>query len=165
MVDAIRSIPADVAPARRARTQAIREQVYHGYEMPMVALRGAPRLWSKYEYDRPWSVAAARLAASPELKKGENQLNRDHVHEAVDLVDELLSEVRTVAETADLLDERLVTCTVTHDEHRKIKSRKAGLVGWERYAEIPRAATYEEALVLASESEDETPGATGAPGV
>jgi len=42
---------------------------------------------------------------------------------------ELLAVQRTVEETADLLDARLITCTVLSDEHRRLGTGD----GWGRY--------------------------------
>lgn len=146
LVDAIRSIPSELSPTRRARTQAIREQIYHGYEVPMARHRNAARLWSKYEYDRPWSLKAVMLAESGALQRGKNMLNRDHVWEAAHVVDELMERDRSVEETADLLDQRLETCTVTHEEHRALRKKQVD-TGWARYRslKIAYAQTYDQA--------------------
>lgn len=133
LVDAIRAIPPELAPVKRATTQAIREQIYHGYEMPMARARGGRRLWGKYEEDRPWSVEASSLVLSGEAERGTRALNRDHVWEAATIVTELLERSRTPDETADLLDLRLVTCTVLAAEHAALGRVPAGYVGWERY--------------------------------
>lgn len=133
LTDALRAIPPELAPVERARTIAIREQVYFGYELPLSRARGARRLWGKYEEDRPWTVAAAELVASGRAVKGEWQLNREHVFEAAKLVKELLERQRTPLETADLLDERLVTCTVLASEHAALNRVPHALTGWQRY--------------------------------
>lgn len=73
LVDAIRNIAPELAPVKRASTQAIREQVYYGYEVPLARARGGPRWWGKYEETArgrrrqpPWSdrVMQSEAAAS-----------------------------------------------------------------------------------------------------
>jgi hypothetical protein len=144
LVNAIRSIPPGLAPVKRASTQAIREQIYYGYEVPLSSARGGERLWGKYEHDRPWSVAAASLVRSGAAERGKRQLNREHVWEIADTVTELLAQSRSPEDTADLLDTRLVTCTVLAEEHARLGRVPKCLVGWERYehAGIPVSMTF-----------------------
>lgn len=133
LVDAIRAIPPELAPVRRASTQAVREQIYHGFERPLARARGGPRLWGKYEQDRAWSVAAVDLVRSGRAVCGQRMLNRDHVWEAALIVSELLGEERSVSETAELLESRLVTCTVLAEEHALLGRVSRDVVGWDRY--------------------------------
>lgn len=133
LVDALRSIPPESAPSARAVTQAVREQIYFGYEKPMAKARGALTVWGKYECDRPWSVAAAELFTSGTAQRGQRLLNRDHVWPVGAVVRELMACERSVEATADLLDQRLVTCTVLASEHAKLGRVPRELTGWERY--------------------------------
>ncbi len=133
LVDAIRSIPPELSPVKRASTQAIREQVYHGYEQPLARARGGVRLWGKYEHDRPWSIGAAELVRSGQAVKGRRMLERDHVWEATGIVRELMARPRTAEETAELLDAMLMTCTVLTDEHMRLGRVPRDLTGWKRY--------------------------------
>lgn len=130
LVDALRSIPPDLTPCKRARVQAVREQIYYGWERPLAAARSLRYVAGKYEVDGWWSVAAAALVNSGQFQPRTRQLEREHVEPVSLLVWELLETQRTVEATADLLDERLVTCSVLSDEHRLLKVG----VGWERYA-------------------------------
>lgn len=133
IVEAIRGIDPDLRPVKRAVTQAIREQIYHGYERSLAKARGNPHVWSKYEEDRHWSKAAADRVLSGKAERGKRELNRDHVFTAASLVDELLERQRTIIETADLLDLRLVTCTVLAKEHADLGKAPKDLSGWDRY--------------------------------
>lgn len=130
VVDAVRSIPNMV---KRARTVAIREQIYHGYEMRLARARGGVMTFSKYEHDRHWSRRARDDVRAGKIARGDRQLNRDHVLAAASLVEELLAESRTVEETADLLDARLITCTVTADAHGDLGRVPKSRTGWARY--------------------------------
>jgi hypothetical protein len=116
----------------RAKVQAIREQIYYGWEKP---LAGAP-FAGKYERDGWWSEAAAELVLSNRFAASRWQLARDHVWPVSGVVHELLAKPRTREETAALLTERLVTCTLLTEEHARLR----GEDGWARYtrAEIPR---------------------------
>lgn len=145
LVDALRDIPPDLAPVKRATTQAIREQIYYGYEVPLARARGGPRWWGKYEEDRPWSDEAASLVRSGEAKRGQSLLNRDHVWEAATIVGELLEQARSPEETADLLDLRLVTCTVLASEHALLGRVSSDLVGWARYRQA--GIVWQDALI------------------
>lgn len=120
-------------PVKRATTQAIREQIYHGYELPLARARGGARVWGKYEEDRPWTHEAAARYLSGDLKRGQRLLNRDHVWEAAGIVGELLGQQRNPQETADFLDQRLVTCTVLASEHAALGRVPGAVVGWDRY--------------------------------
>lgn len=133
LVDAIRSIPPELSPRRRARTQAIREQIYHGYERPLAKARGASRVLNVYEEDRAWSDAAADLVLLNGARRGTKQFARDHVVEIESIVEELFEKPRNPADTADLLDKALVTCTVLTAEHALLGKVPSNFVGWDRY--------------------------------
>jgi hypothetical protein len=132
LADALRDIPAELAPCRRARLVAIREQVYFGWEHPLARAGGRLPLFGKYERDGWWSEAAAELVRLGGAIAGKRLLERDHVEPVSRIVDDLLAVRRTPEETAALLEARLITCTVLADEHRKL-GRAPG-EGWERYA-------------------------------
>jgi hypothetical protein len=110
---------------------ALREQVYFGWEQPMARARGAQLIFGKYEADGWWSEAAAALVGSGAAVRGTRQLERDHVEPVSQIVADLLEVPRSAAETAALLEERLVTCTVLAEEHRRLGRTEA--VGWARY--------------------------------
>jgi hypothetical protein len=129
LVDAIRSIPDELAPCSRAKVVAIREQIYYGWERPLAQALGARCLAGKYEVDGWWSVAAADLVNSGGFQPGTRQLEREHVEPIAPLIHDLLTAPRTVEETADLLDRRTVTCTVLTTEHRLLRKGE----GWDRY--------------------------------
>jgi hypothetical protein len=129
LVDALRSIPEDLTPCSRSRVVAVREQIYYGWERPLAAARRAAYVASKYEVDGWWSVRAAELVNSGQFLPRTRQLEREHVEPVSLLVWELLAAQRTVEETADLLDARLVTCTVLSEEHRLLGAGE----GWGRY--------------------------------
>ncbi len=131
LADALRGIPHDLAPCRRACLMALREQVYFGWELPLARARGAQLVFGKYEADGWWSEAAAALVSSGAAMRGTRQLERDHVEPVSQIVVALLEVPRSAAETAALLEERLVTCTVLAEEHRRLGGT-AG-VGWARY--------------------------------
>lgn len=131
LVEAIRSIPADLAPCSRAKTQAVREQIYYGWERPMAVARGVTYVASKYEVDGWWSIAAAELVNAGGFQRSTRQLEREHVEPVGAIVADLLAVPRTVEATADLLDARLITCTVLAEEHRRLGS----VGGWDRYAQ------------------------------
>lgn len=130
LADAIRGIPPELAPVRRASTVAIREQIYFGWERPMASARGVTYIHGKYEVEGWWSVAAARLVNDGLAQRGQRMLEREHVMPASEIVREVLAEPRNPEQTADLLDQGLVTCTVLAEEHRRLR----GGGGWERYA-------------------------------
>lgn len=90
----------------------------------------------KYERDGWWSEAAAEPFLSDRFAAGNWQLARDHVWPVSGVVHELLAKPRTREETAALLTERLVTCTLLTDEHARLR----GHDGWARYTGggIPR---------------------------
>jgi hypothetical protein len=77
------------------------------------------------------SVAAADLVNAGQYLPRTRQLEREHVEPVSLLVWDLLATERTVDETTDLLDARLVTCTVLSEEHRLLGSGD----GWARYEE------------------------------
>lgn len=129
LVDALRGIPPELAPCSRARVVAVREQIYFGWERPMAAARGARYVASKYEVDGWWSVGAARLVNTGGYSPRTRLLEREHVEPVSRVVNDLLAALRTVEETADLLEARLVTCTVLADEHRRLGPGG----GWDRY--------------------------------
>lgn len=129
LVDALRSIPVELAPCSRAKGVAVREQIYYGWERPLASARGAKCLNGKYEVDGWWSVNAADLVNSGHFQPHTRQLEREHVEPMADIVQELLASQRTIDETADLLDSRLVTCTVLSAEHRRLGKG----TGWGRY--------------------------------
>jgi len=131
LADALRGIPHDLAPCRRASLVALREQVYFGWEQPMARARGAQLVFGKYEADGWWSKAAAALVSSGAAVRGTRQLERDHVEPVSQIVADLLEVPRSAAETAALLEERLVTCTVLAEEHRRLGGTES--VGWARY--------------------------------
>jgi hypothetical protein len=131
LADALRGIPRDLAPCRRASLVALREQVYFGWEQPLARARGARLIFGKYEADGWWSEAAAALVGSGAAVRGTRQLERDHVEPVSQIVADLLEVPRSAAETAALLEERLVTCTVLAEEHRRLGRTEA--VGWARY--------------------------------
>ena len=127
----MRDIEPELAPCRRARSVAIREQIYFGWEYPLARAGGSALLFSKYERDGWWSEAAAELVQSNNAIRGKRFLERDHVEPVSRIVDDLLAVHRTPQATAELLQERLVTCTVCADEHRRL-ARAPG-DGWDRY--------------------------------
>lgn len=129
LVDALRAIPEDLQPVLRAKTVAVREQIYFGWERPMAASRGITYIAGKYEVEGWWSVAAAELVNSGGFSPRTRQLEREHVEPMSLLVRELIAAPRTVDETAEFLDARLVTCTVLAAEHRALGVGH----GWERY--------------------------------
>lgn len=129
LVDAIRSIPDEVAPCSRAKVVAIREQIYYGWERPLAQALEARCLEGKYEVDGWWSVAAAELVNSGRFQPRTRQLEREHVEPIAPLVHDLLAIPRSASETADLLDRRIVTCTVLAAEHRLLRKGE----GWDRY--------------------------------
>jgi hypothetical protein len=88
-------------------------------------------LFGKYERDGWWSEAAANLVASDGAKRGQRLLERDHVEPIVRIVDDVLAIQRTPEETSALLQERIVTCTVLAQEHRRLA--KARGERWKRY--------------------------------
>jgi hypothetical protein len=132
LCDALRGIPARLEPCSRAKVQAVREQIYYGWEKPQAGVLIA----GKYERDRWWSEAAAELVLSDRFAASGWQLARDHVWPVSGVVHELLDKPRTREETAALLRERLVTCTLLTEEHARLR----GEDGWARYARagIPR---------------------------
>jgi len=129
LVDALRSIPEELTPCSRAKVVAVREQIYYGWERPLAAARGVAYVASKYEVDGWWSLGAAALVNSGQFQPRTRQLEREHVEPVSRVVRELLAVQRTVEETADLLDARLLTCTVLSDEHRRLGTGD----GWGRY--------------------------------
>ena len=129
LADALRAIPPHLAPVRRASTVAIREQIYYGYEAPVARARGDRLLFGKYEIDSWWSEAAAELVRSGAAARGGRHLEREHVEPLGKIAEELLAAPRTPAEIVDLLESRLITCTVLPSEHRRLRSGS----GWERY--------------------------------
>ncbi len=60
LCDALRGIPAPLAPCSRAKVQAVREQIYYGWEKP----QAGELIAGKYERDGWWSEAAAELVLS-----------------------------------------------------------------------------------------------------
>ncbi|MGQ0631582.1 MAG: hypothetical protein ACT4P1_11100 [Sporichthyaceae bacterium] len=138
LVEAIRGIPDDLAPCSRAKSVAVREQIYYGWERPLAAARGAAYVASKYEVDGWWSVAAAELVNSGGYQRSTRQLEREHVEPVGAIVADLLAVPRTVGATADLLDARLVTCTVLADEHRRLGAGS----GWDRYTKAGIAIQF-----------------------
>jgi len=146
LADALQGIPHALAPCRRASLVALREQVYFGWEQPMARARGAQLVFGKYEADGWWSEAAAALVSSGAAVRGTRQLERDDVEPVSRIVAGLLEVPRSAAETAALLQERLVTCTVLAEEHRRL-GRIEG-VGWARY----NAAEVRYRLGLAPEA-------------
>lgn len=129
LCDAIRSIPEDLKPCSRSQVQAVREQIYYGWERPLAAARGAVYIAGKYEVDGWWSVSAAALVNTGQFQPRTRLLEREHVEPVSKVVWDLLAVQRGAAETADLLDARLLTCTVLSDEHRRLRSGE----GWGRY--------------------------------
>ncbi len=95
----------------------------------MAAARRITYVAGKYEVEGWWSLAAAELVNSGGFSPRTRQLEREHVEPMSLLVRELLAAPRTVDETAELLDARLVTCTVLAAEHRVLRVGH----GWERY--------------------------------
>ncbi|MDQ6803711.1 MAG: hypothetical protein M3065_01815 [Actinomycetota bacterium] len=132
LVAALRGIPDELAPCRRAAAVAVREQIYYGWEQPLARASHARLLFGKYERDGWWSTAAAELVRSGGVVQGTGQLARDHVEPVRRIVADLLAVPRTPEETAALLDTRLLTCTVLADEHRRLE--RAPGDGWQRYA-------------------------------
>lgn len=130
LTDALRSIPTGLAPVRRASTVAVREQIYYGYEVPVARARGNRVLFGRYELDGWWSVAAAELVRSGEAMRGGRHLERDHVEPVGKIAEELLACRRAPEEIVELLETRLMTCTVLAEEHRRLA--RAGS-GWGRY--------------------------------
>jgi hypothetical protein len=132
LTDALRNIPAELAPCRRASLVAVREQVYFGWEQPLARAGGRMPLFGKYERDGWWSEAAAGLVRSGGVARGKRLLERDHVEPVSRIVDDLLAVRRTPEQTAALLEARLITCTVLADEHRRLGRVQGD--GWQRYA-------------------------------
>lgn len=95
LCDALRGIPARIEPCSRAKVQAVREQIYYGWEKPQAALLIA----GKYERDGYWSKAAAELVLSGRFVASKWQLARDHVWPVSGVVHELLAMPRTPEET------------------------------------------------------------------
>lgn len=126
LCDALRGIPARLEPCSRAKVQAVREQIYYGWEKP----RAGTLIAGKYELDGYWSEAAAKLVSSGGFAARKWQLARDHVWPVSGVVHELLARHRTPAETEALLRERLLTCTLLTEEHARLR----GEDGWGRYA-------------------------------
>jgi hypothetical protein len=133
LADALREIPPDLAPCRRASLVAVREQIYFEWEYPLARAEGRMPLFGKYERDGWWSEDAAKLVASGCAIRGKRLLERDHVEPVSRIVDDLLAVRRTPEETSALLQKRLVTCTVLADEHRRLARVKSE--GWQRYAD------------------------------
>lgn len=131
LADALRGIDKDLAPCRRASVVALREQVYFGWEQPMARGRGGPLIFGKYEAWGWWSDAAAALVGSGAALRGTRQLERDHVEPLSQIVADLLEVPRTAEETAELLEQRLITCTVLAEEHRRLGRTRGD--GWARY--------------------------------
>jgi len=129
LVDALRSIPEDLTPCSRSKVVAVREQIYYGWERPLVTAHGVKCIAGKYEVDGWWSMGAAALVNSGQFQPRTRQLEREHVEPVSRVVWDLLAIPRTVEETADLLDARLITCTVLSDEHRRLGTGE----GWGRY--------------------------------
>jgi hypothetical protein len=50
------------------------------------------------------------------------KLEREHIEPVGQIVADLLAVPRTVDETAELLESRLITCTVLTEEHRRLPS-------------------------------------------
>lgn len=118
-------IPAPLAPCSRAKVQAVREQIYYGWEKP----QAGELIAGKYEHDGWWSEAAAELVLSNRFSASSWQLARDHVRPINGIVHELLARQRTPERTAAFLGEQLETCTLLAEEHRRLH----GQDGWERY--------------------------------
>jgi hypothetical protein len=136
LADALRGIPRDLAPCRRASLVALREQVYFGWEQPLARARGAQLIFGKYEADGWWSEAAAALVDSSAAVRGTRQLERDHVEPVSQIVADLLEVPRSAAETAELLEKRLITCTVSGrgtSPPRAHESRRMGPIRRRRY--------------------------------
>jgi len=129
LCDAIRSIPADLKPCSRSQVQAVREQIYYEWERRLATARGAVYIAGKYEVDGWWSVDAAALVNSGQFQPRTRVLEREHVEPVSKVVWDLLAVQRTPEETADLLDARLLTCTVLAEEHRLLRAGE----GWGRY--------------------------------
>ena len=134
LADALRDIQPDLAPCPRASLVAVREQIYFGWEHPLAHAEGKVLLFDKYERDSWWSKAAAELVQSGGVTRGNRLLERDHVEPISVIVHDLLAVRRTPEDTAALLQERLVTCTVLTSEHRCLA--RAHGKGWERYADV-----------------------------
>ena len=79
LCDALRGIPAQLEPCSRAKVQAVREQIYFGWEKP----RSGATVGGKYECDGWWSEAAAELVLSGRFETSKWQLARDHVGQSV----------------------------------------------------------------------------------
>ena len=135
LADALRAIPDDLAPVPRASTVAIREQIYYGYELPLARARGDRLLFGKYEVDGWWSEAAAELVRSGAVAIGRRQLERDHVEPVGEIAKDLLAVPRSAADIVEVLDARLITCTVLPTEHRDVGRARRGNPGsgWMHY--------------------------------
>jgi hypothetical protein len=125
LCDALRNIPARLAPCHRAKVQAVREQIYYGWEKP----QAGELIAGKYERDGWWSEAAAALVISDGFVASKWQLARDHVRPVGGVVHELLDKPRSPAETAAFLQAQLETCTLLTEEHARLR----GQDGWDRY--------------------------------
>ena len=128
LCDAVRGIPARLEPCSRAKVQAVREQIYYGWEKPLAGALIA----GKYERDGWWSEAAAELVVSGRFVASTWKLARDHVWPVSGVVHELLAKPRTAKETGELLKERLITCTLLTEEHARLR----GEDGWDRYTRV-----------------------------
>lgn len=131
LADALREIRPDLAPCRRASLVAVREQIYYGWEHPLARAEGRVLLFGKYERDGWWSEAAANLVGSDRAARGKRLLERDHVEPVSLIVDDLLAVRRTPQQTSELLQQRLLTCTVLASEHRHLAQVTGE--GWQRY--------------------------------
>jgi len=125
LCDALRNIPAPFAPCWRAKVQAVREQIYYGWEKP----QAGELIAGKYERDGWWSEAAAALVLSNRFAASSRQLARDHVRPVKNIVHELLDKHMSREQTAAFLAEQLETCTLLAEEHALLR----GQDGWERY--------------------------------
>ncbi len=94
LCDALRNIPLRLQPCSRAKVQAVREQIYYGWEKQVSA--GA-LIAGKYERDGWWSHAAAELVLSDRFVAKTWQLARDHVWPVSGVVHELLDKPSTAA--------------------------------------------------------------------
>jgi hypothetical protein len=110
---------------------AIREQIYFGWEFPLARTKGRMPPFGKYERDGWWSEVAAALVTSGNASQGKRLLERDQIEPVSLIVGDLLRVCRSPEETSELLQERLVTCTVLVGEHGRLGQAMGD--GWQRY--------------------------------
>src|SRR4051794_38536185 len=106
LTDALRSIPAALAPVRRASTGAVGEQIFYGYETHVGRAQAKRLLHGKYELDGWWSEAAAELVRSGRAAPRQRLLARDHVEPIGQIAADLLAKPHSPAQIVELLEAR-----------------------------------------------------------